>query len=409
MNQPPPLPDDWTGERWVPGIWGSIAVEHLHRYALAVSLTADAEVLDMACGEGYGSAWLAHAARTVVGVDINADVVTRARQRYQTPNLRFICANATALPFPDASFDWVTCFETIEHLTDQEGLISEIRRVLRPKGRLLLSSPDRQAYAALSQHENPFHVKELSELELRTLLATDFPYQQWLAQATGFFSSFAHIEEPRPNRWKGIEMDRTAPERVQGLPQPVPVYWLVIAASLPIQPESASIFLSSRAINSTTEEPQPASNRPRWYHLGNLVDFRKGGNAQLYQCHGWDEPTSGGTWTLGRQARLQFDTCDPLGEGYLALTLIVQGLVGPEHASTQVELRLNGRLFFEGHIGQQVTLTTTLAAVELPPLDRLMLDVQILNPDSPQKLGLSSDSRPLGLLWQMAILSRRHP
>ncbi len=400
-------PDDWTGERWVPGLWGAIAVEHLHRYSLAVSLTAGAEVLDVACGEGYGSAWLAHAARSVVGVDVDAHVVARARQRYCNVNLQFVCAHAGALPFPDASFDWVTCFETIEHLTDQARLIDEIRRVLRSGGRLLLSSPDRQAYAAMSGHANPFHVHELSASELRALLEGKFAHQQWFGQSTGLFSSFARVDEPHPAEWMAIELDRHAPERVQDLPRPEPIYWLVLAGALPYPHEAASVFLAAHAIHARTEETQSTLTRPRWYRWGEPLDFQRGGNAPLYQCHGWDEPTEGGTWTLRARARLQFDVCEPLGADYdLALTLTVQALVGLGHALARVDLQLNGYLFFSGSVGPQTTLTANLTAPEWKTVDRLVLDVTVFNPVSPLQLGQSIDARPLGLLWRQAVLSR---
>lgn len=293
------LPDDWTGERWVPGVWGAIAVEHLHRYSLAASLTAGAEVLDLACGEGYGSAWLSHAASAVVGVDIDADVVRRARSRYGNLNLQFVCAHASALPFPDASFDWVTCFETIEHLTDQARLVAEIRRVLRPNGHLLLSSPDRHAYAAMSEQINPFHVHELSAPELRELLGGKFAHQQWFGQSTGFFSSFTCVGETPPAQWTAIELGEHAPERVRDLPRPMPVYWVVLAGALPCKHQAASVFLAAHANHARADEFPPTSNRPRWYRWGERIDFQRGGNAQLYQCQGWDEPTQGGTWTLG--------------------------------------------------------------------------------------------------------------
>lgn len=401
------IPDDWTGERWVPGLWGAIAVEHLHRYSLAVSLTAGAKVLDVACGEGYGSAWMSRAARSVVGVDVDAHVVARARQRYCNVNLEFVCAHAGALPFPDASFDWVTCFETIEHLKDQTRLIAEIHRVLRSDGHLLLSSPDRQAYAALSEQKNPFHVNELSASELHALLEEKFAHQKWIGQSTGVFSSFTGVDEPHPDVWKAIELDRYAPERVQDLPRPAPIYWLVLAGALPYPHELTSVFLAAHAIHARTEEAQSTLTRPRWYRWGERLDFQRGGNAPLYQCHGWDEPTEGGTWTLGALARLQFDVCEPLGADYdLALTLTVQALVGLEHALARVDLQLNGFLLFSGSVGPQTTLTANLTAPEWKTVDRLVLDVTVFNPVSPQQLGQSNDARPLGLLWRQAALSR---
>src|SRR3569832_840889 len=107
---------DWTGERFVPELQGNIAEEHLHRYALAGVLTKGMRVLDVASGEGYGSALLARSAASVLGVEIDAASVAHAQGRYRMPNLEFRQGNALAIPAPDAEFDAVVSFETIEHL-----------------------------------------------------------------------------------------------------------------------------------------------------------------------------------------------------------------------------------------------------------------------------------------------------
>ena len=79
---------DFTGERYVPEIEGQIRYEHLHRYALCLQLVAGKTVLDIASGEGYGSALLASVAKSVTGVDIDAQTVEHARHLYYKPNLK---------------------------------------------------------------------------------------------------------------------------------------------------------------------------------------------------------------------------------------------------------------------------------------------------------------------------------
>jgi len=61
---------EWTGERYVPQMRGTIALEHLHRYAFASEYVQGLDVLDIASGEGYGSEMLSRTARHVYGVDI---------------------------------------------------------------------------------------------------------------------------------------------------------------------------------------------------------------------------------------------------------------------------------------------------------------------------------------------------
>jgi SAM-dependent methyltransferase len=124
---------EFTGERFVPGVAGEIWYEHWHRYHFAAPLVAGREVLDVACGAGYGSALLARSAAKVTGADLSAAAIAHACSRYaDIPNLAFRQADCAALPFADASFDAVVSFETIEHITTQEGFLDEVRRVCGP-------------------------------------------------------------------------------------------------------------------------------------------------------------------------------------------------------------------------------------------------------------------------------------
>jgi SAM-dependent methyltransferase len=172
----------FTGERYTPEVEGVIGYEHWHRYAAVAPLAAGRRVLDAACGEGYGSALLAQGAAHVLGIDIDALAVAHARGRYGAANLAFACGSVTALPLADASVDLVVSFETLEHLAAQREMLAELRRVLAPRGALILSSPNRPVYNEAGGEANHFHVRELDRAELRDLLAPLFPQQAWHAQ-----------------------------------------------------------------------------------------------------------------------------------------------------------------------------------------------------------------------------------
>ncbi|WP_459555470.1 methyltransferase domain-containing protein [Lacunimicrobium album] len=169
-NSPSPK---FTGERLLPSLDGAIVEEHLHRYATAVAWSQHKDILDLACGDGYGANLLAANARSVIGIDIDPETIHHAQKRYQHPNLRFLTADCRELPLDDASFDLIVSFETIEHIHDQEKFIREMRRVLRPDGVLLISTPDPAVYR-VGQPPNPFHVKELSRQDFLQLLRTSF-------------------------------------------------------------------------------------------------------------------------------------------------------------------------------------------------------------------------------------------
>jgi GT2 family glycosyltransferase/SAM-dependent methyltransferase len=165
---------DFTGERYVPAVEGRIKYEHLHRYALCLELVAGKSVLDIASGEGYGAALLASVAKSVTGVDIDAGSVEHARHVYYKPNLTFLLGSCERVPLPDASFDVVTSFETIEHHDKHEEMLDEIKRVLKPGGMLIISSPNRLTYSDEPGYKNPFHVKELYYDEFCELLRCRF-------------------------------------------------------------------------------------------------------------------------------------------------------------------------------------------------------------------------------------------
>ncbi|MFO1311060.1 MAG: class I SAM-dependent methyltransferase [Burkholderiales bacterium] len=172
----------FTGERFVPELNGAIWAEHWHRYCAVAPLAAGRRVLDAACGEGYGSDYLAALAREVTGVDLSAETVRHASERYRRSNLRFVAASVTSIPMARASVDLVVSFETIEHLAEQAAMLAEFRRVLAPDGVLVLSSPNKPVYSGNGAFRNEYHVKELTRGELEDLLRQDFPQQRWYRQ-----------------------------------------------------------------------------------------------------------------------------------------------------------------------------------------------------------------------------------
>lgn len=186
----PPMPNDlsFTGERFVPGITGNIFLEHLHRYVLAARIVAGKDVLDIASGEGFGSSLLAQDARSVVGVDISQDAVRHAKNKYRNPRLRFEAGSVTAIPLPDASVDVVISFETIEHIADHEVMLAEFKRVLRPGGVLMISTPDKAIYSDRPGYTNPFHVRELYRDQFHTLLSNQFAHVKMHGQKVHFGS-----------------------------------------------------------------------------------------------------------------------------------------------------------------------------------------------------------------------------
>ena len=170
---------DNTGERLVPDEQHGEVVhaEHLVRYLVAAELADSRRVLDAACGEGYGTAMLhAAGARSATGVDVDERTVAHARARHPGPE--FVAADVRELPFDDASFDLVVCFETIEHVAGPDGVLAELRRVMTDDGVLLVSTPNKHEYLV----HNEFHDRELFHEEFVALLQARFERVEILLQ-----------------------------------------------------------------------------------------------------------------------------------------------------------------------------------------------------------------------------------
>src|SRR5580704_9918878 len=188
-------PEPFTGERLTASVHGQIELEHYHRYLFSRGFCRDRDVLDVASGEGYGAAHLAQVARQVVGVEYAGPTVHNAARNFPRANLCFVQADARSLPVGNASIDVVTSFETIEHFDRQEDFVAEARRVLRPDGCFIVSTPDRDIYTPPGAALNPFHVREFDRAEFLDLLHRHFRYVSLIRQRP-MLTSAMMPEEP---------------------------------------------------------------------------------------------------------------------------------------------------------------------------------------------------------------------
>ena len=231
---------EWTGERYVPHMRGTIALEHLHRYAFASEYVQGLDVLDIASGEGYGSEMLSRTAKHVYGVDIDEVSVTHAQGKYQAKNLEFRLGSCTEIPLLDSSVDIVVSFETIEHITDHETMMLELKRVLRPGGVLLISSPEKNVYDDLNQNPNPFHLRELNRNEFKLLLAKHFKHTALLGQRVLHGSVLVGIDGTAPVDYTYDFSSLPATMDSQpGLAKPV--YLVAICSDQPLKDPSGSL------------------------------------------------------------------------------------------------------------------------------------------------------------------------
>ncbi len=177
-DQPPGVPPlALTGERTLPNV---PAENYWYRRHLAVyewigARVIGSRVLDMACGEGYGSEVLSRGAARVVGVDANPEAHEHARLRYRRQNLSFERGIVETFGAPGA-FDAVVFLQTIEHVQDPVAVLEHFRALLAAGGVAYVSTPNllTLAPAGAEKSDNPWHIKEYRAHEFEALCRTTF-------------------------------------------------------------------------------------------------------------------------------------------------------------------------------------------------------------------------------------------
>jgi SAM-dependent methyltransferase len=184
QNQPPGVPPlALTGERTLPDVpeenyWYR---RHLAVYRWIADRCRGLRVVDMACGEGYGSAVLAQQAAAVTAVDANPEAHEHARLRYTAPGLRFeraLIEEWDAGAPPDA----IVFLQTIEHVTEPAALLGRFAGLLAPGGVAYVSTPNRLTLAppGAERSDNPWHVREYDPAEYADLVEPVFDQVEML-------------------------------------------------------------------------------------------------------------------------------------------------------------------------------------------------------------------------------------
>jgi len=241
----PTSPFEWTGERLTTAGSFRVGIGRLHRYFFARSLCRELDVVDIAPGEGYGTALLAQVARSAIGIELSAEAVAHAQSAYGGSNLRFMQGDARRIALPDDSVDVVVSFDTIEHFHEQETFVAEVRRILRPDGVFIISSPECDIYSPADRPSNQYHVKELTRAEFGKLLAGKFRNVTMYGQRP--LLGGAIIADPPPaDAGPLITFERCGDrhfESSDGLPRPL--YLVAIATDAPTALRSGSLYVDT--------------------------------------------------------------------------------------------------------------------------------------------------------------------
>jgi SAM-dependent methyltransferase len=164
-----------TGERTLPDVpaenyWFR---RHLAVYEWIAERCAGLEVVDLACGEGYGTDVLARTAARVTGVEANPEAFEHARLKYARPGVRFERDLVERFAEP---CDAVVFLQTIEHVEHPGAVLDRLRASLRPGGRAYVSTPNvlTLAPAGAERSDNPWHVREYRSEQFRALCEASF-------------------------------------------------------------------------------------------------------------------------------------------------------------------------------------------------------------------------------------------
>ena len=170
-DQPPGVPPlHLTGERTLPDVpeenyWFR---RHLAVYEWIGARVHGRRVVDLACGEGYGTAVLGRAAATVVGVDANPEAYEHARLKYTRGNVSF---ERDMIETWTGDVDCVVLLQTIEHVHDPDAVLARLRDLVRPRGVVYVSTPNVLTLAPKGEPRsgNPWHRREYRPAEFRAL------------------------------------------------------------------------------------------------------------------------------------------------------------------------------------------------------------------------------------------------
>ncbi len=248
----------FTGEFLVEGDphFGADLAQHLVPYQYCAPLMAGERVAEVGCGSGYGAARLAATAKEVDAYDRNAEALAWARTHYRAANLRYLQERDDPEP-PACHYDAVACFQVLEHIDRPGPFLDRLHALLRPGGRLYLTTPNR----LVSAGENIYHVHEYEPEELAALLARHF-HEVTLLGITGGPAFRAYQEARRAAmhrflRWDPLGLRGTVPMAVLTRIYPVlarRVRRRARGAGMPAAPVTPEEFcISSGAVESADD------------------------------------------------------------------------------------------------------------------------------------------------------------
>jgi ubiquinone/menaquinone biosynthesis C-methylase UbiE len=154
----------------------AVYLRHLFAYEAASGLLKDKKsIIEIGSGEGYGAAYLSNGPFDIKCFDLSESIAQHANTTYKKTNLSFQSFDGKKIPIEDNSFDAAISFQVIEHVDDVPAYLKEIKRVLKPGGIFLLTTPNRTYRLSPGQKPwNNYHLREYYDHELKNELKNHF-------------------------------------------------------------------------------------------------------------------------------------------------------------------------------------------------------------------------------------------
>lgn len=165
---------DFTGERMINDEKSDLYKISFERYCFASKFVKkDSIILDIACGSGYGTNFLAERSGYGVGMDVDRGIINYCVNKYKRDNLNFFqIKNGEIMENFKNFFDVIVSFETIEHVNDYHNFLEGLKFYLKSGGTIILSTPNN--FKKINPPENKFHKHEFDIKKLYGILKNTF-------------------------------------------------------------------------------------------------------------------------------------------------------------------------------------------------------------------------------------------
>lgn len=241
-------------------IYNRDAIEHLHRYAIVENYIKNKIVMDIACGEGYGSNIIKNNAKFVYGIDLDKNTIEHAKVKYKASNLKFLSGSTSKIPLENNSIEIAISFETIEHHNEHQEMMQEIKRVLKSNGIIIISTPDKLYYSDKRNFNNKFHIRELYKTDFKNLISNHFKNIQIVKQFFINKTSYISNESVKPKFYKG-NYNKTNTTEID------PLYLIAVASDDIFKQLPESLFDGSEILIDTAAKVYQSTS----YKLGRLI------------------------------------------------------------------------------------------------------------------------------------------